>query len=415
MYHILLHNCHQRLIVMEEVHQSALMDAQRIAGCLEAAIEKLHILALIGTDGEQGDSSDLLKMRSDETGRLLEQHSSLMTEFKSNIDMRHTLQARKARLAEKRENENRMQVTAGNLAKATKSLTHSLHENVDLQGNVTKIHKIGHQLHQLLAIASGEVIDLHFSTLEDTVGREAQMRATIADTIQREKDLSASVASLRSDLAALRLDMESEVSAKDLALADLKDKLVNQRHDVTIMLSYMSKDSKAHRATSNREWERRIRELKAEIAKTEKELEVEKMSHRAQVDFLEAKIKASDARKLLTIQINEGQTPSELKAAGIEDPVTYAQKKEMLKEQRNEFLRRLFELQDRYDQDVAQRALTVEARRKEREEEAARAAGEQRAVQAAVLLQSSYRCHVARIALDDLQNPKKGKKGKKKK
>ena len=114
MYHILLHNCHQRLIVMEEVHQSALMDAQRIAGCLEAAIEKLHILALIGTDGEQGDSSDLLKMRSDETGRLLEQHSSLMTEFKSNIDMRHTLQARKARLAEKRENENRMQVTAGN-------------------------------------------------------------------------------------------------------------------------------------------------------------------------------------------------------------------------------------------------------------------------------------------------------------
>ena len=131
------------------------------------------------------------------------------------------------------------------------------------------------------------------------------------------------------------------------------------------------------------------------------------------MDFLEAKIKASDARKLLTIQINEGQTPSELKAAGIEDPVTYAQKKEMLKEQRNEFLRRLLELQDRYDQDVAQRALTVEARRKEREEEAARAAGEQRAVQAAVLLQSSYRCHVARIALDDLQNPKKGKKKKK--
>jgi hypothetical protein len=36
----------------------------------------------------QEDSSDLLKMRSDETGRLLEQHDSLMSQFKDKIDTR---------------------------------------------------------------------------------------------------------------------------------------------------------------------------------------------------------------------------------------------------------------------------------------------------------------------------------------
>lgn len=64
---------------------SELLEAQLITSCLEAATDKLHVLALIRADGEQ---SDLLKMRSDETGRMLEQHSGLMTQLKENIDTR---------------------------------------------------------------------------------------------------------------------------------------------------------------------------------------------------------------------------------------------------------------------------------------------------------------------------------------
>ena len=61
---------------------------------------------------------------------------------------------------------------------------------------------------------------------------------------------------------------------------------------------------------------------------------------------------------------------------------------------------------NRYDHDVARRALTAEAERKEREEEAARAAGEQRSMEAAVVLQCSYRMHLARLLLDATKNPK---------
>ena len=64
-----------------------LLEAQLITACLEAATDKLHVLALIRADGEQ---SDLLKMRSDETGRMLEQHTTLMTQLKENIDTRRS-------------------------------------------------------------------------------------------------------------------------------------------------------------------------------------------------------------------------------------------------------------------------------------------------------------------------------------
>ena len=63
-------------------------------------------------------------------------------------------------------------------------------------------------------------------------------------------------------------------------------------------------------------------ELKAAIELTEHELEVEQLSHRTQVKFLEEKISKATARKLLTEHINEGQTPADLKADGIQVPPT---------------------------------------------------------------------------------------------
>jgi hypothetical protein len=65
-----------------------LLEAQLITSCLEAATDKLHVLALIRDDGDQ---NSLLKMRSDETGRLLEQHSVLTAQLKDNIDTRRSL------------------------------------------------------------------------------------------------------------------------------------------------------------------------------------------------------------------------------------------------------------------------------------------------------------------------------------
>ena len=155
-------------------------------------------------------------------------------------------------------------------------------------------------------------------------------------------------------------------------------------------------------------------ELKACIAECEHELEVEQLSHASQVTFLEAKIKKATERKLLTENINEGQTPSTLKAAGVKDPKEQEQLIELMDEGRKALLHNLLELQDRYDEDVARRALTAESDRKEREEEAARAAGQQRSMDAAVLLQCAYRMRLARLLLDATKNPKKGKKKKKK-
>ena len=155
-----------------------------------------------------------------------------------------SLATAKASRGLQRENEGRLKDTAAELARATKCLTRSLQENVDLQGNVGKIHKIGHQVHSLLSITAVELMDVHMTSLEETTAQEHEVRTIMADTKKREKDLSASVAKLHSNLITLRLEMENEVQSKDQKIAEMRDKLVNQRHDVAIMLSYISHEGR---------------------------------------------------------------------------------------------------------------------------------------------------------------------------
>jgi hypothetical protein len=253
-----------------------------------------------------------------------------------------------------RANEQHLSETAGSLGHATKSLTRSLQENVDLQGNMNKMHAIGHETHRLLAITVQDLADPHVrkTTLEETIEIEQQVRINMADTIAREKKLSASVAKLRAELAAETLDMETEIGLKDLKLADFKDKLMNQRHDVTMMLTYMSKDFSGNKQTTRRHWARQVQELKDEIAKCEDQLHVEQVSHAAQVKFLEAKIQKCTERKLLTEQINNGQTSSQtsstLKAHGVKDPKEQEQLIELMEEGRKELLHKLLDLQVKF-------------------------------------------------------------------
>jgi hypothetical protein len=120
-----------------------------------------------------------------------------------------------------KENEDNLRDTAGSLKHATKSLTRSLQENVDLQGNMNKMYRIGHELHQLLSITVGELMDLHTTTLDETTSLEHERRTNMEDTIKREKKLSVDVAELRSKLATERMEMETEIGLKDLKLAGL--------------------------------------------------------------------------------------------------------------------------------------------------------------------------------------------------
>lgn len=219
---------------------------------------------------------------------------------------------------------------------------------------MNKMHAIGHETHRLLAITVQDLADPHVrkTTLEETIEIEQQVRINMADTIAREKKLSASVAKLRAELAAETLDMETEIGLKDLKLADFKDKLMNQRHDVTMMLTYMSKDFSGNKQTTRRHWARQVQELKDEIAKCEDQLHVEQVSHAAQVKFLEAKIQKCTERKLLTEQMNNGQTSSQtsstLKAHGVKDPKEQEQLIELMEEGRKELLHKLLDLQVKF-------------------------------------------------------------------
>lgn len=178
---------------------------------------------------------------------------------------------------------------------------------------------------------------------------------------------------------------------------------MNQRHDVTMMISYINKDANALKECEKRIWSREVSSLKGRIERCQREIDVENKAHANQESFLRQKIEENTRREEEVDRIYDKDT-SELQ-----------NKLEIMRTERDEVLLRLKELEEAYDRDVAERALKSEAQRKQREEEAARAAGEQRSLEASILLQCNYRMHVARVTLSDIRNPKKGKKGGKKK
>ncbi len=62
-------------------------------------------------------------------------------------------------MKQKEDNETELKHTAHSLRQATKTLTRNLQENVDLAGNLVKIHNKGQEVLELLAKTASELQD----------------------------------------------------------------------------------------------------------------------------------------------------------------------------------------------------------------------------------------------------------------
>eukprot|EP00961_Rhodomonas_salina_P082243 1105873-Rhodomonas_salina.2 len=131
-----------------------LLEAHRITAVVEDGVDKLGVLSLLEYDGSHGG---LLAMRSDETGRLLDQQSGLAQDFQQRIEARRALAG--ASKAQNDANEESLKQTSSSLRQPTKTLTRNLQENVDLAGNLVKIHTKGQDILELLAKTASELQD----------------------------------------------------------------------------------------------------------------------------------------------------------------------------------------------------------------------------------------------------------------
>eukprot|EP00961_Rhodomonas_salina_P073017 980866-Rhodomonas_salina.1 len=189
----------------------------------------------------------------------------------------------------------------------------------------------------------------------------------------REKELSETVAKLKEELNEERTAFEREVLSKNDQIADLKEKLQEKKTETAIELRYLGKESKAKFNCTQRVREKVVRDLEGKIKLIEDELAIEQHANAMQAEFLQRKLAA------MSDKANNMEEKSE------KDLADKTKELESLKEEHENGLHRLHELEKRYNADVARRQEAAEEERRLRELHAIQRAAEERSYRAASL------------------------------
>lgn len=256
-------------------------------------------------------------------------------------------------------------------------------------------------LETLLVNTAHELQFASFNSLEEVVEKEEKMTEHVRVVLAREKELSETVARLKQELNEERTSFEREVLSKNEKIADLKERLQEKKSETAIELRYLAKESKANYSCTQRIREKQVRDLLGNIALVEDELAIEQRATTMQQEFLQRKLAAL------------GEKSHDIQLKNERDNVEKTKMLETLQEEQAANQERLFDLEKRYKHDVDTRAAKAEEERRRLELQAIQRAAEERDYRAATLLQCNWRMHNARVALNDIKNPKKkGKKGK---
>mmetsp|Transcript_43522 Transcript_43522/g.137687 ORF Transcript_43522/g.137687 Transcript_43522/m.137687 type:complete len:377 (-) Transcript_43522:4858-5988(-) len=368
--------------------------------CLTRAgqVEKLGILASLTSDFH---NEELGSMLGEEISRIMQDQRSLERRYEELIQERRNMKGISNRM-KYQANENEIQQVAQSLRQSTKVLTRNLQDNPNLEGNMQKIRAERGALETLLVNPAHEMQFASFNSLAEVVEKGQRMMEHMKVVLAREKELSESVARLKQELNEERSNFEREVLSKNELIAELKETLQAKKSETAIELRYLAKEFKANYHCTQREREKEMKELQDRIEQIEKEIDIEKQANELQQEF--------QRRKLVAMSEKSEAWDHKFEA----DLAFKTKELENLKEERESDLLRLYELEKRYNQDIAARQAKEDEERRMKELEAMRVAAAEREFRAATLLQCNIRMHLARECVSDLKNPKKkkGKKGK---
>ncbi|EKX33684.1 hypothetical protein GUITHDRAFT_90679 [Guillardia theta CCMP2712] len=340
--------------------------------CLTRAgqVEKLGILASLTSDFH---NEELGSMLGEEISRIMQDQRSLERRYEELIQERRNMKGIS----------NRMKYQAN-------------------ENEIQQIRAERGALETLLVNPAHEMQFASFNSLAEVVEKGQRMMEHMKVVLAREKELSESVARLKQELNEERSNFEREVLSKNELIAELKETLQAKKSETAIELRYLAKEFKANYHCTQREREKEMKELQDRIEQIEKEIDIEKQANELQQEF--------QRRKLVAMSEKSEAWDHKFEA----DLAFKTKELENLKEERESDLLRLYELEKRYNQDIAARQAKEDEERRMKELEAMRVAAAEREFRAATLLQCNIRMHLARECVSDLKNPKKkkGKKGK---
>lgn len=300
-----------------------------------------------------------------------------------------------------KENQERLHEVAEMLCQSTKTLCRNLKDNPNVSNNMLKVASERSRVQALLSRALVEVEgEGTWGALTSSVAEDSRRERLVAETIKREKESSAEVKALRALLVSERAEHAEEMRRRAAALAALKEKTKALKAKSAMGSKATAKEAAADVECLARVDRERLRELGDEIAVLHRQIEIERNVHETSADFL---------RRRHAMMVEKG---SDWSTKYENDTQAKDKEIEALKYNHQRDLVKLKELEEKYQQEMAEKEVREAEDRRKREAAAAAEGHEEQQQRAACKIQALYRGWKVRQASGA---GKKGKKGKGKK
>mmetsp|Transcript_57255 Transcript_57255/g.181112 ORF Transcript_57255/g.181112 Transcript_57255/m.181112 type:complete len:422 (+) Transcript_57255:88-1353(+) len=377
------------------------LEAAQVHAILKMAIDRLALVGIIEVDPSL-QAQELSQSVGDEISRVIQEQRSLEDRFEHLISQRVVLKAMPNKTKYK-ENQDELHRVANQLRSTTKQLCRNLKENPNVADNMLKIGSERSHLQMLLATLLGELEDGSFEHLTRHVEDEEQAERDMAETMAREKKATAKVKELKQQLKDEKMEHESEMVQKKQVLNELKEQLKNLKASTAMDTKYSAKELDADASCVRRMQNTSVDSLERECKMLRDQISIEKQVHSATTEFLKKKHAEMQEEEQKWRQRHELDTADKDREV------------EALKAQHNRDIIKVKELEQHYQQELAEKEVRSAEMRLKKDQEAAREADEERKVRSVLKIQALYRGWKVREAEGLNKKGKKGKgKGKKK-
>jgi len=380
-------------------------DAALAAGSsavLAHALSQLQLIASLTVDATS-QAMTVMENKGEEVSRVIEAQRGLEERFAALMAARASLHGmpNKNKL---KENQDELQVVASDLRRTTQLLCRNLKVNPNVEDNLLKVQSERLTLQSLLATTCAEVAKGGYVSAEQMVQEELQTQRTREKMLQREQATTIAVRELKQLLKDEKEEAEKAVTEKKKELLALKEDLKLTKSHLGSELLFKEKEFGATADCRGRVFGQTLGGLQKQKEELLLQLQLERQAHSSSATFLGAKQKEMQEEVLRWMHRHETDTHDKDKEL------------ERLKLDHQRDLVRLKELEEKYQQELADREVRLAEERRQAELKLQQQADDEVRSRAAIRIQSLYRGWKTRFPEGSGKKGKKGKgKGKKKK
>jgi hypothetical protein len=377
-------------------------EAHRFRAILGEAVERLNLLGLVTADSSrrlatkrEPTAQNNIRNRKDIVALMVKQ-KELERAFEHLMHKRWTLRGLSNKSKYLR-NQAELKELAKLLSQSTANISQNLRDHPTIVGNLNKIQKDRSELETMLVETMTELHEFTFNTLVDQVAQRTEEQRRLYETKKKCDETAEALKLLEQKLESEceRFDRESE--ERDQKIAKLTAHHKHLKKVTRLALDFEKETSLARAETRSRQRKRQLDELRRRIAKASEGIQRDAFVNEKSLGFLN--------NQHTTLENLGDEWEQRYKT----DHEELSKKFDDLENERNDSKKKLTWHQNRWDKEqVRQKALEEEAKRRERQEVARK-----RLLWAMTYMQCRVRAYWKVYKKREHKSKKKGKKAKK--